>query len=230
MSKGAGVSAASKEEIAQKNLLYEAQFQAASLCPYPAKQAGSHDTACRHRSAAGGLSITMANGQQLLMRSARSNSHRISAKPATPKEHDLHYLQDILAQPSPSAVVSGGSPAQKPGVGRLLLAVQHALSSRKKADQNNSIGLPYTGSGIGAAVLEMLQAIAQDSKMVSGVTAVLARSSFSGPGLHGQNSSVSEEALRGLLRVACLELPATDWNVLDAATSSAIQPLQVSLQ
>ncbi|KAK9864440.1 hypothetical protein WJX84_006132 [Apatococcus fuscideae] len=72
--------------------------------------------------------------------------------------------------------------------------------------------------------LELLQAIAQNSREVSGVTASLARAILTGSQLIAQCSSAAEDIVRGLMRVAALELPAVKWDVVDMAANTITKP------
>ncbi|KAK9834736.1 hypothetical protein WJX74_008822 [Apatococcus lobatus] len=226
------VGATGKDASVQEDLLYEAQLQAAALCQCPANPPSSHAMANRRPAKAGRLSIFTSSGQQLVTQSGRPSKWLVSAQPMSSRKRSaaspgaLKTLQDILAH-LPKSVASTDSTsasALTPQADNWKLTLGQAVMGRTDSEDSLGIGSSDPAVIVGAAALELLQAIAQNSREVSGVTASLARAILTGSQLIAQCSSAAEDIVRGLMRVAALELPAVKWDVVDMAANTITKP------
>ncbi|KAK9866522.1 hypothetical protein WJX84_008502 [Apatococcus fuscideae] len=100
----------------------------------------------------------------------------------------------------------------------MRLPVEHPTAS----NQHGALGRPKQPP------LELFQTIARDGKLASGVTAILQGGLPTGGQLSRHDPSTPQEALRGLMRVAAIELSTANWDVMDVVANAPTSKAQVS--
>ncbi len=203
--KPAMAGAAALKDTLQAELLYEAHLQVSTSIP-SAFPLPTGQTISRKRTEAGRLCITTSNGRRLLSTASQSAAPQDqSSAEGSGKQHAVRR--------------SGSKP--------LILSIQQGPLTTAQAFHKAGHALDAAASS-GLAVLELLHAMTQDGQLANGVSAILQAGAQSESIAHHQ-MSVAEELLRGLLRVAAIELPATKWDVVDVSSRDTYFTAQVML-